>query len=208
MIRRLGNRTRGIPNSFRSTVDVLAGAPTELTYASNGDTNSVFYYIGTNGLREAWTNPHTAGRITVSANPALIQGTIEQLVDRTDNTVHSGLDASGNYFRFDLGASRTLVLKSFGFRQRADNTGTQANALYLYVSNNGTTWYLLNTIATASRAIQTYNLTTGTLSLWNSVAVAAPGAYRYIQFHAVTNNSASGYITASEIELYGTLYQS
>lgn len=206
MLRRLQNRSRAVLNSYRSTVDVLAGAPVELAYVSDGDANGVFYYIGTNGLRDAWTNPHTAGRITASASPSIIQGSIEELVDRTNNTVHTGQNFNSNYFRFDLGASRTLLLKSFSWRQRSDSGDTQPISLYVYGSNDASNWYLINKYNTGSKSVTGYALTGGTASLWNNVTVAAPGTYRYIQFYSNVNNINAGYLTAGEVELYGTLY--
>lgn len=56
----------------------------ELLFTECGDTNGVFYWLGTNGKTTRWTNPHRMGLVKVTCSSPVSRYTkLETLVGRT-----------------------------------------------------------------------------------------------------------------------------
>lgn len=86
------------------------GTPTvtgkSLTYESDGDTNGVFYWLGTNYGKQSWVNPYSAGFINITLSSKLngfgfVDGNPAGLCDRTSNSVHTA-DEIGASVAVDL----------------------------------------------------------------------------------------------------------
>lgn len=165
------------------------------TYVSDGDTNGVFYYLGTNAGADPWTNPHTAGFLTIAASN-IGTGSLAQTVDRTNNDNWDAPQA-GNWWQVDFGASRTLVVSAWSFQQRSI-TGNNPTQLTLAGSNDGTNFTTI---------LGTQTISNTSANQWNSFTIAGQTtAYRYIRMTRTANDSSGGtYFTIGDWELYGTL---
>lgn len=197
MLKTASRRVRGQMIPYNSGRD--AGlVPVEYTYSSDGDANGVFYALGTNFGAVSWGNPILAGRLAVSMLPGWLQGYPADLTDRTSSSaVSSTLDNTNNAIKFDLGVYRALILKKYSLRNRNDVNATIATNVTVSGSNDDSSWTSLVTTAHVA----------GT-SVWNSITVTPAEPFRFIRFHSNANNSNNGYMTAGEIELYGTFFVS
>ena len=162
------------------------------TYASDGDTNGVFYYIGTNFETGIWVNPYSAGKIIISTNGTVF-GNLSALTDRVGNDFYLQPQAGSN-IQFDLGTAN-LILSRVSFRQR--NFGGKADPLADFLiegSNDAATWTTLMTQVAA-------NVPSGN-NVYANWAVTPTIAYRYFR---IRQPASSSNFTLGELELYGTL---
>jgi hypothetical protein len=96
-----------------------AGQVVNRTYVSPGDTNGVFYYVGTNFGIDAWSNPSgtTAGKLFVqqsNGNPTLPD---LNTTDRTSSNETTGPSGSGlRWYAVDLGTGRSLAVSRYLLR--------------------------------------------------------------------------------------------
>ena len=79
-----------------------------LTYSVPGDTNGVFYFLGTSYGADSWSNPLTSGQISAvrSTNGS---GSVTDIFDRAPNTTFSSGATPTDYIFVDLGANRSLL---------------------------------------------------------------------------------------------------
>lgn len=165
-----------------------------LSYAFAGDTNGVFYYIGTNYGTEPWVNPYDTGRITITAS-SLEGGSFSQLVDRYDNFVYTA-NVSNSYFIFDLGYFHSLVLKGYWLKA-ASFTGYEPRNFDVHGSNDLFNWNLLD------RQINNYGIGGANQSLYISISSISAG-YRYIKItQTAPGSGGADYFILGEVELYG-----
>jgi hypothetical protein len=169
------------------------------TYASDGDTNGVLYFSGQNfNAGGTWTNPHTAGYITVAGVPVGGAGSPATLVDRAaSNYSTGGSGGAGNeWFLVDLGAGRSLLANKFSYRFRNDTTTFSPTGWTWEGSNDNSSW---STLATVTGQ-------TPVASAWVSTTAAVQTtAYRYFRVKQTgNNNSGSSHMSIGELELYGT----
>lgn len=163
-----------------------------LTYVSDGDANGVFTFLGKGkDVGGVWTNPVTAGRLTITPSAAMGLGTTAGLVDHATNDQWIG-PAANSFFNFDLGAGSLLVCDKWSLRARTGGT-TAAVDCNLWGSNDGTTW--------TSVSPQTSATVPQTSNTWGSFTVVHDTAYRYWRIQQTTNT----HFTIGELELYGTL---
>jgi hypothetical protein len=178
-----------------------------LNYVSDGDTNGVFYYLGSHYNNGTWQNPHTAGQIVLAASNLDTNQDIATLVDRTASAIHDRV-GNENWFMADLKAARSVVLSKVSFRQRYNLDRDNPSDFYVQGSNDGRAWDLL---AHATGLNTTH-------SAWNTITITAATvaqpeylttAYRYIRLYRVSpivhGEAVQQYFTAGELELYGTL---
>lgn len=183
--------------------------PYASAYASDGDTNGVLYFIGSNYLRSTWTNPHTAGSVTVVNTPLNVSGTSASFVNRTlDHSVFTN-NVANAIVGVDLGAGRALVPAYYSMRARDDDNtnlprnwklqGTNSVSADTEAGFNAATWTDLDT--------RTSDTTMSVASAWGSFPVTGVStAYRYLRIvQNGTNSSGQNYFCIQEIELYGTL---
>lgn len=170
-----------------------------LTYASSGDTNGVCYWIGTNYGAEAWTNPHTAGRVACSksSSDGGYFDNVQNLVDRVANTVGTG-NQLNSWIKIDLGSTNKLVVNYYSLKGRSDqyNDNNLMN-WKLQGSNDDMTWVDINEQINNSLLPTT----------WKSLPVTdQTQGYRYLQiFHTGKNSDNSDVLAIGEFEFYGTL---
>lgn len=169
------------------------------TYASNGDTNGVFYFAGQSYTSGAsWTNPHTAGTAVLLSNGDNTGSDLKQtIVDRAQSEYSTTTVTGGGWVRSDLGAGRSLTLDYYSYRYRNNVTTYSPTGWTLSGSNDGTTW----------TAIDTRSGLTSALNLWVSTSVAGQTtAYRYFRIQqSGNNNNGTTHFSIGELELYGTL---
>lgn len=167
-----------------------------LTYTSPGDTGGLFYYRGTDGLVNPWTNPSDSGAVAASASSSY---GVEYLPPRTTDRGgsnypwHSG-SAVGNWIKFDL-IDYSLEVTDYTMKARADYPfGTSFTQWVLEGSNDDSTWFELDA-RTDTPAFDT----------WAHYTAAAGGeSYRYLR---ITDTSGASYIIIGEIEFYGELIE-
>lgn len=156
------------------------------SYVSNNDTNDILYYLGTNGLTEAFVNPHQRGVITASessnyANYGAFMATNRVNIDY----FHSDTQTNPNFtIAFNNGISCMVDKISMLPRQG----GWSFNPFSVLASNNGSNW---DTLATG--------LSTPNDSSWYSPSISNTNFYRFYRF--VRN--VSSYADCAEIRLYG-----
>jgi len=181
-----------------------------LTYSSDGDTNGASYFAGKNYTSGGtWTNPHTAGYLTVVNTPLAASGSALSFVNRTlDHSVFTG-NTVNSYAGIDLGAGRSLVPTYYSMRARDDDNTNLPRNWKLQGTNSVTadndgawiaaTWTDLDT--------RTSNTTISVASAWGSFAVTGVSTgYRYLRIvQTGTNSSGNSYFCIQEIEFYGTL---
>lgn len=178
-------------NTWRRVALTTYGTIT-LTYVSNGDGAGVFTYLGTvNGV---WSNPHTSGAITLSSSTG-VTGTIEQLVDHVSSNIYLG-QVVGNWWQVDLGATHSLIVNKYSFRQR-NAVNNFVVTMKLQGSNDNITYFDLTTADSP----------TATIDTWTSFDVPGIAAsYRYFRIvRTALDSSGQNFFTAGEWELYGIL---
>ncbi len=176
-----------------STVPVSGGSgntgSATLTYVSDGDSNGVFYFIGSKFGSQAWANPQTAGNISVTASN-LAGGTVAAIVDRAVSDVFDNNNLSGPWFVFDLGVGKSLIPNKASFRAWTGSGLFYDSPLDLQGSNDGGTW----------TALVTGQTTAGTSNAWTSFTVTGSTAYRYFR---LIRTGVTNYFSIGEFELYG-----
>lgn len=169
------------------------GSSDSLVYVSDGDTNGVFYRIGTNFGAMAWSNPQTSGAIVIGGG-SLLSGTLDAIVDRAPSDTYTN-NFPNEHYDFDLGAGRTLALTDWAYRSRSGVTSSTPTQMTLSGSNDGITW----------TPIGVANLTVSTTDEWFLFSDTS-SPYRYFQLmQTATNSSGGDHFTIGEFELYGTL---
>lgn len=177
-----------------------SGSTKQLTFVSNGDANGVCYWLGTNYGAQAWSNPHTAGRVTVSKS-ANIGGNfdfVERMVDRVSNEVLTA-DTSNSWIQIDLGAKNTLEVNYYSLQGR--DGSFDANYLRnwkLQGSNDNVNWIDINTQS---------NNNTHQRGVWVSIPVPnQTTSYRFLRIlQTGLNSDNNNYLALSEFEFYGKL---
>jgi len=168
-----------------------------LTYVSDGDTNDVFYYIGTSNGTQAWSHPATEGVVFSAANIHGSDYKPENLADRTDSAYHSTQDTSFTnlYVQVDLGVNRSLVLSKYSIK--GHNFGYHHPRNWkIQASNDGSVWTDIDTRS----GVGPNQLTWATFTL-----TIIPAAYRYFRFRMTGPSSSNeAYIIFAEWQLYGT----
>lgn len=178
-----------------------------LTYASDGDTNGVAYWIGTNYGTEPWTNPHTANRVTVTiinSNPA--GGSPEVMVDRSIDVAPNSNSSSAiaeavnsvSSISIDLGINNLLLCNYYSIRARVDYDNYLPRDWKLQGSNDNSTWIDLDT--------QINNTSLKTTAAWLSIPISnASTKYRYFRIAITNTTGGNDRCFLSEFEFYGTL---
>jgi E3 ubiquitin-protein ligase HECTD1 len=187
-----------------SWISAIPGtAPTPgitLTYASNGDTNGLFYYLGTNGGTEAWSNPYSANRINITQSSIYNSSTQppSNLVDRTGNSI-STTNIENSWVVIDL-KTKKLKCNYYTVRGRGDDTTLFPRNWRLDASNDQQTWITLDTKTNQTGLNQ---------NVYLSFPIANPGEnYQYFRFMQTGFNSYGAamygyYLVLGEMELYG-----
>jgi hypothetical protein len=184
----------GSPVSTRSRFPTKSIAA---TYSFDGDSNGVFYLLGSNFRTGTWVNPASAGRLLVTYNPGINGsfGTVDarEIVDRTTARIDLTNTSATPYFIFDLGYGRSLVMNKFSYRWRTDDNQFVPKSWTVAGSNDQTNWTTLLTVTNA----------TVVLGGWKTDDVLLSGAFRYFRFQQTASVNATNFFTAAEVEIYG-----
>lgn len=172
------------------------------TYASDGDSNGVIYFYGTQGLVTTFNNPQLLTPPMVVTASGVLGGTEDPLTALTDRAIGHfyTTNVANSWIKIDLGVGRSLVLNQYSVRSRSSFAGDWPLQWKLEGSNDDTTWTSVHVFNPVSPAYS------GT-DQWRSPAVAGQvTAYRYWKLTQTgANSGGTNYLAIGEIELYGSL---
>ncbi|MEH1771702.1 hypothetical protein, partial [Nostoc sp.] len=164
-----------------------------LTFTSNGDSEGLFYYLGTSGLTTTWSNPVAGSSLIVTASTTE-GGTVASLSDRIASEWYSNI-AANNWVKYQITTGK-LICNHYSIRSRSNNVDYYPRNWQLQGSNDGTNWAVLDE--------QVNNTDISSVSQWLSLPVTPTTAYSY--FRLLQNgidSSGVGYLCLGEVELYG-----
>jgi len=193
-----------IPFSFWKTASSgFSHGTSTRTYSTDGDTNGVCYFIGTNYGAGGWTNPQSVTAAVLVTASGVLGGSEEQpiaLTDRVASHVYT-TNVANSWFKFDFGSyggtPRTLVVTAYTFRSRTGFTGDFPTQWKLEGSNDNSAWTVIDGPRSVSITSQNQWLTT-------SVAGQVTG-YRYLKWTSTAASTGSNnYFVSGEMEFYGT----
>lgn len=173
-----------------------------LVYSSGGDTNGLFYWIGShdlNGDSHSYTIPSTRVQVGSTSSWDGGYGVPQYLISRGLETYNSWVAASAlpNAVLFNLSPLRKFKPNKITLQSEGNN-GCHPKDWVLYGSNDGITWDVLQTV-TNSGINSTYT--------WYSFDITPP-SIAYSQFKLdITATSNGSSVRLNEIELYGELSQ-
>ncbi|MEH1874127.1 hypothetical protein [Nostoc sp.] len=166
-----------------------------LTFANNGDSNGLFYYLGTNKGLSVWSNP--AGNILTVVASSTESGNAISLVDRQNSEWFSH-PVANSWVSFGL-VSGKLLCNYYSICSRANNTDYYPRNWALQGSNDNTTWIDLD--------VQINNQSLNSVSQWLSLPVNSNTSYS--NFRLLQNgldSSNADYFCLGEVELYGLYF--
>lgn len=188
---------------LQAQIDALGsgGSGTALTFASNGDQNGLFYYVGTTGGTTSFVNPAEGDAPVAITWTTLVSGTRWDVTDRNSSTFCQGFGNPSfgeNSVTFNLGAGQALQPTYYTIRH-LDSPDYILRNWKLRGSNNNTDWTDLDTRTNATTI-------SGALAWGGFPVTGAPAAYRYLQIQLTgADSSSTYYLSIAEIEFYGTL---
>lgn len=169
-----------------------SSATKNLTFSADGDSNGVFYYIGTALGTTTWNNP--AGSSVIITPSSTGYGNANSLTGRASSDFWTN-NIAGSYIIFSLG-SHKLNLNHYTLQTRGTNSDYYPQDWQINGSNDGTTWTTLDT----------RNGYTGFTSTaqWADFALTPSIPYSYFQIIETGNDSSgSEYLCLGQVELYG-----
>lgn len=183
-----------------STLKTYLSSTTEktatLTYTLSGDSNGLFYYLGTTGTGSGWSNPFLSNLIVLSASSFFDSSNsdLSRLVNRLDDNGIATANQVNSWIKIDL-RQRTLLPSYYSVRARQFNANLIRN-WKMQASNDDTTWIDLDTRVSNNLAA----------SQWFSVAISTTNYYRYFRIlQTGLSSSSDNILTLGEVELYGIL---
>ncbi|MBW4425940.1 MAG: discoidin domain-containing protein [Nostoc desertorum CM1-VF14] len=184
-------------STLKSYIGVVSGGGDVgklLTFNANGDTNGVFYWMGTSEGTEVWSNPSDKGLIIGASGVGA--GSPLSLVDRSDSEFYTA-NQPNSWISFYLGG-KTLKCNYYSLKSRNSSSGFYPRSWKLQGSNDQNNWVDLDS--------QIDNTTLNGNSQWLSLPVANSST-RYTSFRILMTSlcsSNSGHLVLGEVELYGT----
>jgi hypothetical protein len=187
------------------------GTSVALAYASDGDSNGLFYYRGSAGGTAAWANP-TGGAVLSLASTLDGASNTQSLINRADDDFYT-TDAASSWVAFDVGTGDFFVISDYLLRARpflgAGYDTQHIRSWVLEASNSIPAWTVagLNTATWTALDARTSDATLSTNSVWGRFLVAGNStSYRYYRIRQLgLNSSSADYLSLSEIEFYGIL---
>lgn len=185
---------------------VISGTYLNFTYASNGDTNGIVYYLGTLGLTAPFVNPDTLGQMRAMRSSDG-NGSRTDLTSRLGGLNTHTLSVVNSWIGVDIGSNRFLTPNKYTLRNRGQfGTTNWAGDWVFQGSNNVGGITVADWNAATWVDIQTV---TGNTDLSNNdaytaqnVGVSAP--YRFFRWMMTgSDNLGSYYFTVENLELYG-----
>lgn len=174
-----------------------ASQTTDLSYSSDGDTNGVFYYLGTNRRTASFANPGSNNIVVFSQIDALNENaTALRLGDRDPNSIAHTQNTQNAWFSVDL-KDKSLIVSRYSLKARADLNDHNPRVWKLQGSQDNVNWTDLDT--------QSNSILSN--AAWYSPPVPNQTiTYRYFRLLQTSTNSANlYYFVLAEWELYGKL---
>lgn len=154
-------------------------------------------WIATNSYREAWRNPHVAGRVKVHSS-SLAKGSRSTLVDKVPSEAWTA-DIPSSWISIDLGPYRRLTLNYYTLRHGLNFKADALRTWDLQGSNDGINW-------------KTIKRHTNDKSLHGQFVVASwpvqncTDGYRFFRVLQTGHNSSNhNFLALSGFEFYGWL---
>lgn len=186
------------------------GSPQTFTYASDGDTNGLFYFLGRNFNTIPWENPHTAGRVVVQ-NSSILVGTLDFYVNRESSGDIITNNTPNSWVSVDVGSGQALVVNDYTLQNRGSNGADNSRAIrnWILQGSNDAASNSISDIAAATwvdidTRVNDTTMATTSVSFGNYSGFSVPAAYRWFRIYQNGVNAfGSDHLAISEIELYG-----
>lgn len=182
-----------------------------LTYSAPGDTNGVFYFLGTNYGADPWLNPVTSTQISAVRSSNFGGTSVADLFDRDINYTSSSGLFNTDYVFVDLGANRSLLPNRYTLRNYTNgdrairNWKLQGSAFvstpYSDANITSVTWVDLDV------RVNDTTMPNNSASAWATYTPNQSNStpYRFLRLFRNAIDTTSGtYLTTAEIEMYGT----
>mmetsp|Transcript_1210 Transcript_1210/g.4347 ORF Transcript_1210/g.4347 Transcript_1210/m.4347 type:complete len:447 (+) Transcript_1210:70-1410(+) len=184
------------PNQKRFQPRVAFGMQFE--YLDDFDKNGILYWIATDGLCRAWSNPHLSQAVVVTAS-SVDKGELEQLVSRQPGELWTQ-DVPAQWFCIDLGHNSTLRPTHYTLRHGANYKSDSLRCWDFQGSANGRDWTVIRRHTKDASLAGPFATHT-----WE---VESEKSYRYFRVLQTGHNSSNhNFLLVSGIELYGDLYE-
>lgn len=183
---------------------------TTKTFVSNGDTNGVLYFLGSDYGQGTWSNPHTGTIITcVKSNTTGGLGTADLTVNRVGNDSYTD-NVANSWFVVDLGLGRTLIPNKYSLKSRNNSGGGTINIRNwkLQGSNNPASNSIahLNAATWTDLDIRVADATIVGTDVWGAFTVTGASAYRWLRIlQNGVNSAGTNFLEMGEWEFYGDL---
>lgn len=182
-------------------------------YDHDFDENGVFYYLGTEGGRTPFRNPHEIGQIRVFSS-SLGKGKLSDLVNRELVNLRTQNEPN-SYFGIDIGQDRQLIPSCYSIMNRASSSHVmlcwqlEASTDRVNFEVLDTRIFLTNDISMNAELEKERNMLKepGCTSTWGidpGYKDKFPKGFRYFILKHIGRNSSGSYnMTISGLELYG-----
>lgn len=187
---------------------ILSPSRVELNFAGFGDGNGVFYSLGSNYGATGWTNPHTSGKLTVTAS-SVGGGNVSIIVNRADDNFLTN-NTPNSWVAFDLGENNNLIISK-----------------YVLKTNSGYDWTIRNWKLQGSNDVTANTVTGINAATWVDLDVrsndttiprgsnqwgiftvpTSSNTYRWFRIlQTGQHTSLRDDLLLNEVELYGSFY--
>lgn len=184
---------------------VIAPAAVGTTFSSYGDTNGVFYWIGTNGKTTGFVNPVTGStpKVAGSMSSFLNGWDITNATNRADGAPSHTDSSPTAFLRWDFKARR-IQPGRITIKQRPDSPLHNFTSYTVEATNS--------TPSTGYVASEWTNIGNATAAAgqnaWNSANLSAATGYRYIQIRQTSADTGGyNYFAVGEVEFYGSIFE-
>jgi hypothetical protein len=176
-------------------------AQQDFVYVSDGDTNGLNYFLGTNFGTVTWANPFPTlvGNNMTNAYSGIVMSVSGYLAGQTDPPgitdragSHVHVQGSPRFVTWDFG-SGSFVLTKWNLQNR-DNFADGSSQVTVEGSNDNASWNSLSVVTGRTTA-------TGA---WSGGVSTNTQQWRFIRVRSVADGGT--YFTIGEIELYGSLF--
>jgi hypothetical protein len=199
--------THGTPNSLLPASRVKR-CVTYLAYAQPGDTNGVFFFLGSGGHSHDWVNPHECGMVRVTtSSPRNRFSRAEHVIDRrAHSTVFFTCPTHEPWVAVDLGDQCRLRCTAYSFRHDA-SASEYLRSWDLEASSDGVEWTVLrqhrnDASVSHARAIVCFQLPRN-----QEPDEQDPGHRMFRLMMRGPSSSGTDHMVVCALELYGYLHQ-
>ncbi|MGC8711057.1 MAG: discoidin domain-containing protein [Leptodesmis sp.] len=188
-------------------LQTLKTASYTLTYSSDGDTNGLFYLLGTNMGMQPWANPaqnsntdtNYSNNYKILLSASSISGNLSDFTDRATSSSYTSTNTVGQWVKVDIGGFRSLSCNKYSIRHYTSSSNYPRN-WKLQGSNDNSTWTDLD--------VRSSDTTINAANAWGTFT-CNQGVNTAFRWFRILNNgltsSGTYYICLGEWELYGTL---